>query len=105
VGSEDRGRNYLGISRRDLLRRSAILGGALVWVTPAIHSIAGSAYTHDPSSRDTSCCACRRRPSDGDLCTEDLTMTDCEAYCGANNVESYVVAGECNPQGDCVPLR
>lgn len=30
----------LGISRRDLLRRGAVVGGALVWSTPMIHSVA-----------------------------------------------------------------
>lgn len=32
-----------GVSRRDLLKRSAVVGGALVWATPVVQSIGGSA--------------------------------------------------------------
>jgi hypothetical protein len=33
----------LGISRRTVLRRGAIVGGALVWITPVVQSLAGPA--------------------------------------------------------------
>jgi hypothetical protein len=94
----------LGMSRRDLLRRGAILGGTLAWVTPVIQSVTRPAYANTPSARDTSCCSCKKKPSrDGTLCNEDMTLEECQAYCGAANVESYMAGGECDPKGDCVP--
>ncbi|MGH2595277.1 MAG: hypothetical protein ACRDH7_04860 [Actinomycetota bacterium] len=52
----------LGMSRRDLLRRSAIVGGTLLWVAPAIESIAPKAFaqtrTLAPSSPGCAACYC-----------------------------------------------
>jgi len=96
----------LGMSRRDLLKRTAILGGTLAWVTPAIQSVTRPAYAGTPSERDTSCCACRKAPSKGgDLCLEDLTLEDCQAYCGdPRNFEGYLSGAECDSHGNCVPI-
>ncbi len=96
----------LGMSRRDLLKRTAILGGTLAWVTPAIQSVTRPAYASTPSERDTSCCACRKAPTkNGDLCLEDLTLEDCQAYCGdPRNFESYLSGAECDSHGNCVPI-
>ena len=33
-----------GFSRRDMLRKTAIVGGALVWTAPAVQSLAGPAF-------------------------------------------------------------
>lgn len=33
----------LGISRRTLLRRGAVVGGAMVWTAPVVHTLAGPA--------------------------------------------------------------
>ena len=39
-----------GISRRDLLKRSAALGGAVVWVTPLVQVVGmGRAFAETPS--------------------------------------------------------
>ena len=49
----------VGISRRDMIRRGAIVGGALVWAVPAIQSVgmkAASAY--GPSPGTCSACYC-----------------------------------------------
>ena len=96
----------LGMSRRDLLKRTAILGGTLAWVTPAIQSVTRPAYACTPSERDTSCCACRKAPTKGgDLCLEDLTLEDCQAYCGdPRNFEGYLNGAECDSHGNCVPI-
>jgi hypothetical protein len=96
----------LGMSRRDLFRRGAVLGGALVWVSPAIRSITSPAYAQTPSVRVTSCCACIKRTKHNNqtLCVEDLTLVDCQDFCGAGNLESYLVAAECNSAGNCVPI-
>ncbi len=33
-----------GLNRRDVLRRGAILGGALVWTVPAVQTLSGPAF-------------------------------------------------------------
>lgn len=33
-----------GLTRRDMLRRGAVVGGALVWTVPVVQSVAPSAY-------------------------------------------------------------
>lgn len=33
-----------GMNRRDLLRRGAILGGALAWTVPAVQTLSGAAF-------------------------------------------------------------
>jgi hypothetical protein len=112
MGDEGRGdkasrvAKSLGMSRRDLLRRTAILGGTMAWVTPAIQSVARPAYASTPSERDTSCCACRKAPEkQGPLCMEDFTLEDCQAFCGdPRNFESYLAGGECDSHGNCVPI-
>jgi hypothetical protein len=47
----------LGMSRRDLLRRSAIVGGTLLWVAPAIQSMAPKAFAQEAGGSVT-CSAC-----------------------------------------------
>jgi hypothetical protein len=48
----------LGMSRRDLLRRGAIVGGTLLWVAPAIQSMAPKAFAQVPSPGGGGCAAC-----------------------------------------------
>jgi hypothetical protein len=92
----------LGMSRRDLLRRGAVLGGTLAWITPAIQSLTAPAFANTPSELETTCCACRKRTPTGNLCTEDLTLADCQAFCvREGNVEAFVVGGICNSYGNC----
>ncbi|HEX6230894.1 MAG TPA: hypothetical protein VF029_04220, partial [Actinomycetota bacterium] len=37
----------LGISRRDLLRRGAVVGGTVLWVTPVIQSMTRPAFAQE----------------------------------------------------------
>jgi hypothetical protein len=39
-----------GLTRRDALRRSAALGGALVWTVPVVQSMSGTAVAAAPSA-------------------------------------------------------
>lgn len=39
-----------GVSRRDMLRKTAIVGGALVWTAPAVQSLAGPAFAQTSGS-------------------------------------------------------
>ena len=50
----------LGMSRRDLLRRGAIVGGTLLWVAPAIQSMAPKAFAVGEGGEGSALCtACQ----------------------------------------------
>jgi hypothetical protein len=51
-------KSELGVSRRDMLRRSAIAGGALLWVAPAIQSMAPKAFAQATNPGSATCTAC-----------------------------------------------
>ena len=46
-----------GISRRELLRRGAIVGGTMVWAVPVLQSLTPPAYAQG-SPRPCGCCYC-----------------------------------------------
>ncbi len=48
----------LGMSRRDLIRRGAIVGGTLLWVAPAIQSLGPKALAQSVGSGSCSACYC-----------------------------------------------
>ena len=48
----------LGMSRRDLLRRGAIVGGTLIWAAPAIQSFGTKAWAQDGGPGSAQCSAC-----------------------------------------------
>ena len=47
-----------GMTRRDMLRRGAIVGGTLLWVAPAIQSMAPKAFAVEGSVGSKGCAAC-----------------------------------------------
>ena len=68
----------LGVTRRDLLRRGAVVGGTLLWVAPAIQSIAPAASAQaagqGPSPGTCAVCYCFSGPADAptkELCTNN----------------------------------
>lgn len=65
----------VGIHRRDLIRRGAIVGGTLLWATPVIQSFARPALAHAVSPASHYCCHCYN--SDGIL----STVTGTTGYC------------------------
>ena len=88
----------LGVTRRDLIRRGAIVGGTLLWVAPAIQSMAPKAFAQtdgeNPGSVTPQCAACycwtgakqspsKNRGFDGDLGSGGGldTPADCQAFC------------------------
>jgi hypothetical protein len=86
-------RRELGISRRELLRRSAIVGGTLVWAAPVIQSITPPAYAQMGQSPG-SCAACYcwngtadKSEINGDFCTDNgnvgfqLNRDTCQNWC------------------------
>ena len=44
-----------GLDRRTMLKRSAIVGGALVWTTPVVQSLAGPAFAQEVSPVTQGC--------------------------------------------------
>ena len=84
----------LGMTRRDMLRRGAIVGGTLLWVAPAIQSIAPKAFaqTLAPSSPGCAACYCWNTKGSGKLKHDTalhggihsgglLNADDCAVYC------------------------
>ena len=83
----------LGMSRRDLLRRGAIVGGTLLWVAPAIQTMAPKAFAQEvsPGGGCAACYCWNTRPTgrlDHDAALHGgvqagglLNAEDCEAFC------------------------
>jgi hypothetical protein len=99
----------LGMSRRDLLRRGAVVGGALLWVAPAIQSLTPPAYANNFSTQSTTCCACvqvkkKVRPA----CASDhFTPDSCRAFCasqGSTMADFQTGNTTCSPKGTCVDI-
>ena len=55
----------LGISRRTVLRRGAVVGGSLMWAAPAVQSISRTAFAQDPGT------PVQPPPGPDDCCTAD----------------------------------
>jgi hypothetical protein len=77
----------LGMSRRDLLRRSAIVGGALLWVAPAIQSVAPKAFAQEAGPGSVTCSACFCWTGDKSHPTRETgtfgfaTDAECDDFC------------------------
>lgn len=48
----------LGVTRRDLIRRGAVVGGTLLWAAPVVQSLTPAAFAHDLSPAVYQCCHC-----------------------------------------------
>lgn len=84
----------VGMTRRDLLRRSAIVGGALLWAAPTIQTVGmKAAAAYGPSPGTCSACYCYTVGGDGKVSadwgvvdtflpgTGQVTADDCENWC------------------------
>jgi hypothetical protein len=78
-----------GITRRELIKRGAFVGGTVVWATPVIQSVASPAMAQR-GSPDCGCCYCFNGPPDNptdDLCNENgdsgprADPAACAAFC------------------------
>lgn len=85
-------RRQLGVSRRDLLRRGAVVGGTLLWTVPVISTIS-RAHEKPAGSPAFVCCECyaprignqprfKCQPSSFD------TKEQCRAACRADGYRS-----------------
>jgi hypothetical protein len=83
----------LGMSRRDLLRRGAVVGGTLLWVAPAIQSLGPKALAQQVASNTCSACYCWDDPksfpgilheygaTDFFIFAGQKDPADCQAWC------------------------
>jgi len=83
-------KNGRGLDRREFLRRSAIVGGTVAWMTPVIQSLAPPAFAHSVSPTEDCCCQCRATGSGQQSnCSTSSTATAsqaaCEEFCGDGN--------------------
>ena len=83
------------IDRRQFIRRSAVVGGTLLWMAPAVQSLTPPAYA-DVSPGISTCCQCRKVSGGGpaNQCfandpTAD-TMAECQSKC-AGLTGNYVI--------------
>jgi hypothetical protein len=108
----------LGVNRRDLIRRGAVVGGTLLWATPVVQSIGSKAMAQTRRSPgQCGCCYCfnaggQENPTTfaPDEChfngtfAERATEVDCERYCRDEvGYDSYsycsgTVRGDCDCQ-------
>jgi len=93
------------VSRRELVRKGAIVGGA-IWVSPVIQSIATPAYAQASPPRST-CCLCKQPPRQPQCHVDDFTCDKCIEFCADNGgVAAYMVGTACACLGrpkQCVP--
>lgn len=82
----------VGMSRRDLLRRSAVVGGALLWAAPAIQTVGmKAAAAYGPSPGLCAACYCYDLDQNGIVTANEgnfngvvgnrFTADDCENWC------------------------
>ena len=89
-------RREFGLTRRDLMKRGAIVGGTLLWVAPVVQSItAPSAYAGSIHS----CCQCAKKNNKHVKCAQDdITPSECNDQCSTpkgNSVVTYQTGSGC----------
>jgi hypothetical protein len=77
------------ISRRDVLRKGATVGGAVLWIAPAIQTLPRSALAHVAGSPTFGCCECRSPAGAGFPVGSER--------CGGTTTTSVCVGGNQNP--------
>jgi hypothetical protein len=124
VKGQPRGATESGrLTRRDLIRRGAIVGGSLLWVAPAVQSLAPRAYAGGGGvgSPVFGCCECRNGAVGKEICNPGLddiqcttdgsgqppgsgpasSASDCRAFC-ASQSKAYCFHLSSNPNITCV---
>ena len=102
--------NPRGVSRREIIKRGAIVGGTALWAAPVIQSLSSSAMAqgHDPESR-CGCCYCWNGnilTTQDDDCSDDGAVFEranpaaCAAFCQsrgfANSQQCATSPGGCS---------
>ncbi|CAN5796222.1 hypothetical protein BH20ACT7_BH20ACT7_20380 [soil metagenome] len=95
----------LGLSRRDLLRRGAIVGGTLVWAAPAVQTLARPAFAQEYGG-SPACEPCLETSSGGQ-CVQTRYMSESPDCCDcldeqqANGADAFTAAFNCQQAGRC----
>lgn len=99
---DDAIRRELGISRRDLLKKGAIVGGTLLWATPVVQSLTPAASAQQAVTPICSCCACNDPvfPLGARCIVDSFSSAGCTAACGPGGVNSF--CSNVTPLGTCV---
>lgn len=113
-------RRERAVSRRELIRRGAVVGGTLIWATPAIQSLATPAFAQATPAVTHVCCFCTGdnpaipgAPSPSTQCFENGFPPDlirCQGICASLGYDplqsqfdsSTVGACDCHPVTGCV---
>lgn len=92
---EPEGMTSRGLSRRDLLKRGAVVGG-LMWTAPVIQSIRTPAYAQPYPIR--TCCQCVTGGDTNEPCESNgFTCESCVRFCeGKGGVLKYAVGEGCS---------
>lgn len=106
----------LGISRRQLIRRGAILGGTVVWVAPAVSTLSkvhASQQGFVLSGDSFACCFCFGSSTTAAECSNEGGVTNerssdaaCAQYCTSRGHPNHsFFAGtqpcQCHPSAGC----
>jgi hypothetical protein len=105
----------LGLSRRDLLRRGAVVGGTLLWAAPAVQSITRPAFAGTQNGTPLhACCWCKGGSEPSAACNGQDSRTElgsdgeCQAFCASANPDgSYeyhtsATVFVCGPTAGCI---
>ncbi len=92
------------LNRRELIRRGAIVGGTLLWATPAIQSLAPNAYAQQRAGSFRACCQCSGKHGGAGSCSMDaITYVECGERCGGRSRVAYYGIGNFScVDGSCV---
>ena len=90
-----------GLDRRNVLRRGAILGGALVWTVPAVQTLSGAAF-----AAGSPLCDAVLTFTAGGVCTKIVFIPDsqccaCVATQSGNGLPLPVAIGVCAANNSC----
>ncbi len=111
--SDDIVRRELGMTRREMLRRGAIVGGTLIWVAPVIQSLTTPASAHEAGSPRFFCCYCiKKNPGQnkpkGTCISGPTTKSACQSACvaaGSGKSKAHFHSSpdpiSCDPERGC----
>lgn len=97
-----------GFTRRDMLKRSAVVGGSLVWAAPAVQTFARPAFAQQASPECTVTVLTRVETGPPPVC-ETTTYAEGEDCCDCitfeievNNRDAFTAAAICFGAGRCL---
>lgn len=105
VGRREQPEPGSSLTRREVLRRGAVVGGTLLWVTPAIQSLTPNAFAVQQVGSFKACCQCTGTRAHPAGCSVDaISYDECFQRCGGPSRARYFVGRYTCVDGNCVPL-